>query len=102
MKLRRMLLRARWLPRLQNQEADDLTNEEFRHFNPAKRIDVDLRRLGFEVMDSLFKAGDDYLADLEKMRESEKRKAENKKHSASTQKASKAKKTKTLRESDPW
>ena len=50
----------------------------------------------------MFKAGDDYLADLEKMRESEKRKAENKKHSASTQKASKAKKTKTLRESDPW
>ena len=102
MKLRRMLLRARWLPRLQNQEADDLTNEEFRHFDPAKRISVDLKSLGFEVMDSLFKVGDDYLADLEKMRESEKRKAESKKHSASLATAGKARKTKTLRESDPW
>ena len=40
MKRRRILLRARWLPRLQNQEADDLTNYEFRHFDPKKRIKV--------------------------------------------------------------
>ena len=38
MKLRRMVLRARWLPRDENQEADDLTNYEFRHFDPTKRF----------------------------------------------------------------
>ena len=58
MKRRRMLLRARWLPRDQNQEADDLTNDEFRHFDPKKRIVVELRDLKFRIMDSLFEVGD--------------------------------------------
>ena len=45
MKLRRMVLRARWLPRDENQEADDLTNYEYRHFDQAKRILVDISKL---------------------------------------------------------
>ena len=65
---RRMSLRARWLPRLQNQEADDLTNGEFRHFDSKRRIPVDLDRLGFEVMPVLFPAGDEYLSELERHR----------------------------------
>ena len=65
---RRLSLRARWLPRLQNQEADDLTNGEFRHFDPKLRIPVDLDRLGFEVMPQLFAAGDEYLSELERHR----------------------------------
>ena len=101
MKLRRMVLRARWLPRLQNQEADDLTNEEFRHFDPAKRIPVTLASLGFKIMDSLFKVGDDYLSEFEKLRESEKRKA-----AAKAERKSSAltggKKAKTLKETEPW
>ena len=64
MKLRRTLLRARWLPRLQNQEADDLTNDEFRHFDLSKRIQVDLKSLGFKLMEELFEVGDDYIAEL--------------------------------------
>ena len=43
MKLRRMWLR--WLPCLQNQETDDQTNDEFRHFDPKKRIPVRLEGL---------------------------------------------------------
>ena len=62
MRTRRLLLRARWLPRLQNQEADDLTNDEFHHFRAEKRIPVDLNNLGFDLMDSLFAAGDEYRA----------------------------------------
>ena len=65
---RRLSLRARWLPRLQNQEADDLTNGEFRHFDARRRIPVDLDRLGFEVMPVLFPAGDEYLSELERYR----------------------------------
>ena len=54
MKKRRMVLRARWLPRLQNQEADDLTNMELRHFDPKKRIQVDIAKLGLDLMHALF------------------------------------------------
>ena len=43
-------LRADWIPRLQNEEADALTNWEFRHFDMAKRIDVDLAKLNFYVL----------------------------------------------------
>ena len=47
MRRRRFLLRARWLPRLQHQEADDLTNDEFHHFCPEKRISVNFGKWDF-------------------------------------------------------
>ena len=40
MRRRRLVLRARWLPRLENEEADALTNLDFRHFDAAKRAGV--------------------------------------------------------------
>ena len=36
--LRRACMHARWIPRLQNEEADALTNGDFRHFDPKRRI----------------------------------------------------------------
>ena len=48
-----VVLRARWLPRLQNDEADQLTNMDFRLFDPKKRIRVSLERLGFQVLPEL-------------------------------------------------
>ena len=101
MKLRRMVLRARWLPRLQNQEADDLTNEEFRHFDPKRRIHVDLKSLGLEVMDSLFAAGDEYMTELEQARASEKRKAEARMLKGEKRTETKAAKGSKLRDTDP-
>ena len=76
MKIRRLLFRARWLPRLQNQEADDLTNDEFHHFDPKKRIKVELKDLNFEIMDRLFAVGDSYIKELGSARAAETRKAE--------------------------
>ena len=35
MRRRRLILRARWLPRLQNEEADQLTNNEFHNFDAS-------------------------------------------------------------------
>ena len=35
-------LRADWIPRLQNEVADALTNWDFRHFDEQRRIHVDL------------------------------------------------------------
>ena len=62
-------LRADWIPRFQNEEADALTNWDFRHFDPKLRIDVDLlEKLKFNILNELFAAGDDYLAELDELR----------------------------------
>ena len=86
---------------MQNQEADDLTNEDFRHFDPKRRIHVELKSLGLEVMDALFAAGDDYTSDLEKARASEKRE-EMRKQSGEKRAEKKAAKGSKLRDTDPW
>ena len=65
---RRATLRANWVPRLENQEADDLTNMEFKCFDPARRIDVDLDKLEFGVLRDLFEVGDAYIAELDALK----------------------------------
>ena len=72
MRLRRLVLRAKWLPRLQNEEADALTNLDFRHFDPAKRIPVEIDSLKFGVLHELFAEGEAYISELEKARELQK------------------------------
>ena len=58
-------MRARWLPRLQNEEADIVINSEFRLFEMANRIDVDLNTLPLVVLNSLCSEGDAYVKELE-------------------------------------
>ena len=95
---KRASLRARWIPRLQNEEADALTNSEFHHFRPENRIQVDLKKLEFIVMNELFATGEEYLAELANLKEGEKRKmTEEEKTPACKRPASEA-----LREKDPW
>ena len=65
MRMRRLVVRAKWLPRDQNEEADALTNFDFRHFKPENRIEVNLANLGFKVLPELFECGEAYLKDLE-------------------------------------
>ena len=67
-RVRRVALRASWLPRLQNEEADALTNLDFRHFDPVKRIRVDLSKLKFGVLTELFAEGEEYVAKLEHLK----------------------------------
>ena len=50
MRRRNAVLRASWLPRLQNEEADALTNSDFRHFNPELRIAVALPGPTFGIL----------------------------------------------------
>ena len=97
-----MVLRARWLPRLQNQEADDLTNFELRHFDPKKRIHIEFANLGLDLMHALFEEGDAYTAELEKVRLAEKSKVDAKRALGGSLTTSKGKKLKSLRETDPW
>ena len=99
MGLRNATLRANWIPRLQNEEADALTNSELHHFDLAKRINVDLENLGFVVMNEFFAVGDTYLAELTELKAAEKeRKAKAPTHG----RPSKRKHSDTLREKDPW
>ena len=91
-------LRADWIPRLQNEEADALTNWEFRHFDESKRIEVDLEKLNFHVMRDLFSAGDDYLSEIEKLKSQARTAAA----SEPDRKARKVAKGQSLRERDPW
>ena len=46
-------LSLQWIPREQNEEADDLSKERFDRFDPAKRIEVDLEEMGFKVIPRL-------------------------------------------------
>ena len=66
---RRAALHARWIPRLQNEEADALTNDDFRHFSMAMRIPVDLNALPFVVMKELFEVGDAYVEEVNRLKE---------------------------------
>ena len=91
-------MRARWIPRLQNEEADALTNSDFRHFRPERRIEVKLDNLEFVVMDKLFEEGERYVAELEKL------KAEENAAGQITARAlpRKLARHEPLRERDPW
>ena len=91
-RLRGMVLRARWLPRLQNEEADALSNFEFDAFDPKLRIDAELENLPFVLLNDLFQVGDQYIAELDAV----------KKAKTVGQEAIKAKKGLSLRERDPW
>jgi hypothetical protein len=72
--LRRACLHARWIPRLQNEEADALTNGDFQHFDPKLRIPVSLDQLPFRVLNELFEEGETYVSELEHLKKAEKEK----------------------------
>ena len=97
--LRRACLHARWIPRLQNEEADALTNGEFHQFDPALRIPNDLDNLGFVITKQLFADGEAYVKELGDLKLAETAK---KRATTGTTPASKVKKGPTLREREPW
>ena len=98
-------LRADWIPRLQNEEADALTNWDFRHFDEQRRVHVDLEHLDLLVKGELFESGDRCLADLEVLGSKSKAAAAAAKGEP-RRKKSKAERDwgsgQTLRERDPW
>ena len=93
---RNLTLRADWVPRLENQEADDLTNLEFKSFDMANRINVELEQLNFGVLMHLFNVGDEYIQELEAIRLDTKARKEERQ----TRKRKLA--GESLRERDPW
>ena len=96
---RRAALRADWVPRLENEEADALTNSDFRHFSPEHRVEVDLERLEFGVLHQLLEAGEAFHEEKEARRAALKASGP----AASDAPAGRRRKAEpSLRERDPW
>ena len=103
---RAAVLRADWIPRLQNEEADALTNGDFRHFEPSRRIEVDLAKLDFIALEGLFAEGEAYITELAEVKEKAKLAASvgdtDQKRKKTRAERDWGKKGRTLRERDPW
>ena len=102
MRRRRLVLRANWVPRDQNQEADDLTNLEFRHFDERRRIPVSLEDLDFGVMTELFECGDQYIAELDEQMRKAKEQAAKEAEKGGCRKRKRQLKGQTLSQTQPW
>ena len=48
------------VPRLQNDEADAITNDETSAFDPASRVEVELSQLPSKVMNELLEIGETF------------------------------------------
>ena len=81
---------------MENQEADDLTNLEFKSFDPSKRLEVDLDKLNFGVLPALFAEGDRYVEELANL------KLEAKWNDTQKGLMKRRKAGDTLRDRDPW
>ena len=69
MRRRNAVLRATWLSRLQNEEADALTNSDFRHFDPRLRVAVSLPDLKFGILNEFMATGLAYHDEVTAIRE---------------------------------
>ena len=86
------------MPRLQNEDADALTNGDTRHFSENLEVKVDLDKLKFGVLDRLIQVGEAYFLEVEAARSNEKvRKA----HDPGGD-SRKRRKGDALRDRDPW
>jgi hypothetical protein len=90
-------LDLQWVPRLQNIEADQLTNGDFRGFDPALRVRVNIATQPWVVLNSMLKQGRALYSVIREGRiESSKRKLE--KFAGPFVRSQK----KSFRERDPW
>jgi hypothetical protein len=66
--VRNLWLHLNWVPRLQNVEADALTNSDFSLFNPDLRVEVVWEQIPLEVMGGLLAQGQEFLLELERLK----------------------------------
>ena len=57
-------LSLEWVPRLQNEEADALTNGDFSAFKPSNRVPLDVEKLNFLVLPRLAEIAEELHADI--------------------------------------
>ena len=81
---------------MENEEADALTNSDFRHFSSEHRVDVDMERLPFGVLPRLLETGEAFIKELNDMKAAKALSCE-----AAGRKRRKIK-GESLRETNPW
>ena len=59
MKANNWKLGLEWIPRGQNEEADDLTNWEFGRFSAENRVEVDLQKVSWRLLERFMKEATD-------------------------------------------
>jgi hypothetical protein len=57
---RSLWLDLAWVPREENKEADELTNEEFQSFDPARRMEISLKDLDLDVLEKLLEVSESF------------------------------------------
>ena len=75
-----------------------MTNSDFRHFSPVHRVEVDLAKVEFLVLDRLLASGEEYFEQVETAKEREKLR----KQSAPNAATKRPRGDLPLRERDPW
>ena len=90
-------LSLEWVPRDQNEEADELTNEIFQRFDMNRRISVDPLAMKWLIMDQLFKVAEGLYADVRAARTAAPNAAE-----AGASRRRKRRPEERLRARDPW
>ena len=97
MKANNSKLGLEWIPRGQNEEADYLTNWEFGRFSAKNRIEVDLRKVSWRVLERFMKEATDLHGAVVALKRRKKGNRE-----AEGKGGPREKKAKKLRERDPW
>ena len=95
-------LQLEWIPRGQNCEADDLTNERFEDFAEERRIEVDFESLGFLVMPRLMEEAGRLDSELKIYKTSREAKLDKIKSGEIKLPETKKRKKGQLRWEDPW
>jgi hypothetical protein len=82
-----------WTPRLQNEDADALTNSNFSAFDPKRRVEIDLAKLPFRCLPAYMEAGLELYAQLDVIKQ----------RAAQVPAApQQVRKRKRLKDRDPW
>ena len=84
---------VQWIPRMQNVEADALTNEEFDAFSLKNRIPIDVAQLPLLVLPKLLEHGEKFLTQRDALKEERAKQAKRQKEK---------KEPLSLRLRDPW
>lgn len=96
---RQLDLNLAWLPRLQNQEADDITNQNFEKFDASRRVRFEWEKIQWLVLDDLMQASQELYQQV--VAEREVRKTEPKPTSASKWRKKMSAKER-LKNTKPW
>ena len=84
-------LDLRWVPREENEEADELTNKEMGRFNPEKRVKMDVGNLKWICMEEYMAAASALYGEVT-----------DRKRRTEQATAGRTKKPRPLKEREPW